>query len=44
MANTPENVVATLKSMPQYVAWFEAAVPGEEDPVNFDNFARDRSI
>ncbi|MCQ0990328.1 cytochrome-c peroxidase [Jiella marina] len=40
MANTPENVVATLKSMPQYVEWFEAAFPEEGDPVTFDNFAR----
>jgi len=40
MANTPEQVVVTLKSMPQYVAWFEAAFPGEEDPVTFDNMAK----
>ncbi len=40
MANTAENVVATLKSMPQYVTWFEAAFPGEADPVTFDNFAK----
>ncbi|MFV0359446.1 cytochrome-c peroxidase [Tropicimonas sp.] len=40
MANTPENVVATLISMPQYVAWFEGAFPGESAPVTFDNFAR----
>lgn len=40
MANTPVQVVATLKSMPQYVAWFKAAFPGEEDPVTFDNFAK----
>ncbi len=40
MANTPENVVATLFSMPQYVTWFEAAFPGEQDPVTFDNMAR----
>jgi cytochrome c peroxidase len=40
MANTPENVILTLKSMPQYVEWFEAAFPGEEDPVTFDNFAK----
>ncbi|WP_113426806.1 cytochrome-c peroxidase [Rhizobium cremeum] len=40
MANTPGQVVATLKSMPQYVAWFKAAFPGEEDPVTFDNFAK----
>ncbi|MCX8997896.1 cytochrome-c peroxidase [Rhizobiaceae bacterium BDR2-2] len=39
MANTPDNVVATLKSMPQYIEWFEAAFPGEDDPVTFDNFA-----
>ena len=40
MANTPENVVLTLKSMPQYVVWFEGAFPGEADPVTFDNMAR----
>jgi cytochrome c peroxidase len=26
--------------MPQYVAWFKAAFPGEDDPVTFDNFAK----
>lgn len=40
MANTPDKVVLTLKSMPQYVAWFEAAFPGEQDPVSFDNMAK----
>ncbi|MFP4273516.1 MAG: cytochrome-c peroxidase [Paracoccaceae bacterium] len=40
MANTPANVLATLNSMPQYVEWFEASFPGEEDPVTFDNFAK----
>lgn len=40
MANTPENVVVTLKSMPQYVDWFTAAFPEEADPVTFDNMAR----
>ncbi len=40
MANTPANVVATLKSMPQYGAWFESAFPGESDPVTFDNMAK----
>lgn len=40
MANTPEQVVVTLKSMPQYVDWFTAAFPGEKDPVTFDNMAR----
>ncbi|EKF56941.1 cytochrome-c peroxidase [Agrobacterium albertimagni AOL15] len=40
MANTPTQVVDTLKSMPKYVEWFEAAFPGEADPVTFDNFAK----
>lgn len=40
MANTPDQVVTTLKSMPEYVEWFKAAFPGEEDPVTFDNFAK----
>lgn len=39
MNNTPDNVVATLKSMPGYVDAFAAAFPGEEDAVSFDNFA-----
>ncbi len=40
MANTPENVVATLNSMPQYQEWFKASFPEEADPVTFDNFAK----
>lgn len=40
MANTPLQVVETLKSMPKYVEWFEAAFPGEADPVTFDNMAK----
>lgn len=40
MANTPDNVLATLNSMPQYQEWFAAAFPGEADPVTFDNFAK----
>ncbi|CAD7029246.1 MULTISPECIES: cytochrome-c peroxidase [Pseudorhizobium] len=40
MANTPDNVIAMLKSMPDYVTWFKAAFPDEEDPVTFDNFAK----
>ena len=40
MANTPDNVVATLNSMPQYVEWFEASFPEEAAPVSFDNFAK----
>lgn len=40
MNSTPERVVATLKSMPGYVAAFETAFPKEPDPVSFDNMAR----
>lgn len=40
MANTPENVVVTLKSMPAYIDWFTAAFPDEADPVSCDNMAR----
>ncbi|WP_425493417.1 cytochrome-c peroxidase [Hoeflea prorocentri] len=40
MANTPETVIATLKSMPQYEAWFDDAFPGETEPVSFDNLAK----
>jgi cytochrome c peroxidase len=40
MANTPDNVVATLNSMPQYVDWFKAAFPEEAEPVSFDNMAK----
>jgi cytochrome c peroxidase len=40
MANKPEQVVVTLKSMPEYVARFEKAFPGEADPVTFDNMAK----
>jgi cytochrome c peroxidase len=40
MANTPETVVLTLSSMPKYVEWFQAAFPGEESPVTFENMAR----
>jgi len=40
MANTPENVIATLTSMPQYVEWFQDSFPEADDPVTFDNFAK----
>jgi cytochrome c peroxidase len=40
MANTPDQVEATLNSMPKYVEWFTAAFPGEENPTNFDNMAK----
>lgn len=37
MANTPENVEATLNSMPKYVSLFQASF---DDGVSFDNMAR----
>lgn len=40
MANTPENVVAMLTSMPAYVSMFETAFPDQDDPTTFDNMAR----
>ena len=40
MANKPEAVVATLKSMPEYGERFARAFPGEADPVTFDNMAK----
>lgn len=40
MANTPDNVVATLMSMPQYIDWFTASFPDQDRPVSFDNFAK----
>ncbi|MFW5947363.1 MAG: cytochrome-c peroxidase, partial [Gemmatimonadota bacterium] len=40
MANEPDRVVATLASIPEYVARFEAAFPDDADPVTFDNMAR----
>ncbi|MGS4947074.1 cytochrome-c peroxidase [Meridianimarinicoccus sp. RP-17] len=40
MANTPDNVIATLNSMPQYQEWFRASFPDAADPVTFDNFAK----
>jgi len=40
MNNTPENVVKTLKSMPEYIELFKVSFPGEKDPVTFDNMAK----
>lgn len=40
MNNSPERVVATLRSIPEYVARFGKAFPGEADPVTFDNVTR----
>lgn len=39
MANTPDNVVATLSSMPAYGEMFSAAF-GTDDAVSFDNMAK----
>ena len=40
MNNTPENVVKTLNSMPEYITLFKKAFPGQNDPVTFDNMAK----
>ncbi len=40
MNNTPENVLKTLNSMPEYIDLFKKAFPGEKDPVTFDNMAK----
>jgi cytochrome c peroxidase len=40
MANKPEQVVITLKSMPEYIERFSKTFPGEADPVTFDNMAK----
>jgi len=37
MNNTPERVVATLNSLPQYVELFQKAFPAPGDPVTFVN-------
>jgi len=35
-----KTVIATLKSMPQYVELFRKAFPNEKDPINYDNMAK----
>ncbi len=40
MNNTPEMVLKTLNSMPEYQALFRQAFPDEKDPVTFDNMAK----
>jgi cytochrome c peroxidase len=40
MNNKPEQVIKTLKSMPEYIQMFQAAFPGDKDPVTFDNMAK----
>lgn len=40
MSNTPEQVVKTLNSIPEYVGLFRKAFPGDKAPVSFDNMAK----
>jgi cytochrome c peroxidase len=40
MNATPDHVVNTLSSMPEYVELFKKAFPNEVSPVTFDNFAK----
>ncbi len=40
MNATPEHVVKTMSSMPEYVEMFEKAFPRDTAPVSFDNFAK----
>jgi cytochrome c peroxidase len=40
MNSTPENVIKTLNSMPEYVELFKKSFPGQVDPVSFDNMAK----
>lgn len=40
MSNTPDRVVATLLSIPEYVQRFAEAFPEDADPVTFDNMAK----
>ncbi|MFO8142865.1 MAG: cytochrome-c peroxidase [Marinobacter sp.] len=39
MSSTPDRVVTTLKSMPEYIERFEDAFPQQEDAVTFNNMA-----
>ncbi len=40
MNSTPDLVLATLNSLPEYRTLFQKAFPGEAKPLNFDNMAR----
>ncbi len=40
MNSTPERVIKTLKSMPEYIRIFKKAFPAEKEPVTFDNMAK----
>lgn len=39
MSNTPEGVLETLNSIPEYQKMFAKAFPDQKDPVTFDNMA-----
>lgn len=39
MNNTPEGVLKTINSMPQYIEMFKQAFPDDKEPVSFDNMA-----
>ena len=39
MNSTPEHVLATLNSMPEYLMLFQAAFPADKEPLTFDNVA-----
>lgn len=40
MNSTPERVVATIKSMPEYVNLFKKAFPQDSDPITYDSIAK----
>lgn len=40
MNATPDHVIKTLSSMPEYVDRFKKAFPNEASPMTFDNFAK----
>jgi cytochrome c peroxidase len=40
MAMPPDMAVERMKSITGYLPYFEAAFPGEEDPITFDNIAK----
>ncbi len=40
MNSTPDHVVRTLSSMPEYWELFAHAFPGEKNPVSFENMAK----
>lgn len=39
MNNVPDQAIETLTSIPEYAALFKRAVPGEREPVIFDNMS-----